>query len=458
MSEGKVDLYNLGTTGVELTKSVIHADDGSFRQAQNAVPDVRGEFGGIAKRDGLIAINSTGGGGSTQGIINVPLPVTRNIYFGREAGNWGVTQDEFSNTTTTASLSAVIDSTKLTINGAVGDGLWFHAQSGFNGKILVYPPDNYTQHIAGSVDGDLLPLRMWDGSIDREIARVPKSTYLADNFSTSGHGYYIWNIILDGTKCYFSTFDWATNATFYSRVFSLDTVTGEIVQIGNSSQLGGDISNTGLVFALYFSQGYLWAAVGQGSGDGLAASFTGKIYRIRPGVDTSWTLDGTFATDETPISIASYRGQLFVGTYRNDTAEARLMRRAVDGTWASVATSGGVPSTFGSRIGSLIVYNDALYYHAVNMQGASSHSKIRKWVTSVTDVHTFTLETGNEPQLPAGSLTLDDNIYFFANADDGGGNNYTFGKVAKSTNGTTFSEVTGSPVSTNIGRVGVVLT
>lgn len=465
MAQGKLALYNLGTQGVDLTRSVIHAEDGTWRRLQNAVPDPRGEFGGVGKRDGLIAINSSTAGGTITGVIDVPLPAvtTRTFLFGRTLStnqDWGTSTDAFATSTTNTNLTDVVDFQYFNIAGPFnGEGFELMGRVGWNGKFLVYPPDGYTQSTVGSVGGEAPSLRIWDGTTDRELCRVPYNAFVKENFTSSGHAYLIFDIILDGDYCYFTTFDYDNGvATAYGRVFRCNMKTAELIQVGETfgGVVGGSAGNTSVPLCLCVAQGFLWC--GTGAGNSTGASIAGKVYRIRPGVDTGWTLDATFDADECPISICTYRGRMYAGLFAQTAAVGQIMQRSTAGAWSVLSDSGGAPSAKGSRCTSLTVFGDNLYWNDNNMQGASSTARIRKYTDSaVSTVYTYTLETGNENQLGLCGIVHNSKIYMVSNVSNNLGT-AALGRVAHSSDGTTWSHNAANEVLEITGRIGVVVT
>lgn len=66
-------VYNLGSEGIDLVNSPIHAKPGALTNAQNAtIRPVQGNTG-ITKRDGMAKINSVAAAGSLAQIINIPI-------------------------------------------------------------------------------------------------------------------------------------------------------------------------------------------------------------------------------------------------------------------------------------------------------------------------------------------------------------------------------------------------
>jgi hypothetical protein len=63
MPPGKIDVYNLGDMGIDVTRSPVHTKDGEFEQAQNVMATRSGGRHAIRKRFGLAKLNSTASAG-----------------------------------------------------------------------------------------------------------------------------------------------------------------------------------------------------------------------------------------------------------------------------------------------------------------------------------------------------------------------------------------------------------
>jgi len=457
---GKINLYSIGTHGVDLTKSIVHADDGTFRQLQNAVPDARGEFGGVAKRDGLVAINSSTAGGSVRGAITVSLPTTRNFYIARHDADWLTSTDELVSAVSTTALSDYMATTYFDSDpsGPFDDdpniGLLLGGRIAWDGNRMIYPRGGYTQwnDLTGLDPSEAPPLMLWDGATERELVRVPRAGDVETAINLgAANSLLIYDMLLDGNKVYFSTYDGRTATPHaYARVMMLDLTTLEVTQLGATFiTSNSDPAVRGIPMALCMAQGYLWAGVGIGTA---TITLFPYIYRMRPGVDSSWTSD--FAPGSlirSVLSIASYKGLMYAGLMSGATnAKGQLYVRSAAGVWTEARATTTVNT--GARMSALCVYNDLLYFSEVELNGASSTSKIIKYDgTTFTAVHTFT-NVSNVPQLGLNSFVHNGRIYFFMNTYDGAN-----GRVAYSADGTTFTEVT-TNMAAITGRVGLVVT
>lgn len=449
---GKIDLYNLGSLGVNTTASPVHGEDGSFTSAQNAVPNTRGEAGAVVKRDGLVAVNSVAASGSIRGIINSALTAvtTRSLYVSaHDAANWRVSTDGFATITNTASLQGAPDQHKFTdpSPSPFDDLQMFRGRAVSDGKKIIYPGNTYTQYPAA---GHTPPnIRMWDGTTDRQIGLVPYNPTIAATSNSLG----VFDMLLDGTTVYFSVWDGGTYSNFNGRVFSLDTTTYALKQIGESfGAAAGELAG-GTPAALALHGGYLWAGTGFGTN---GAGGTGKVYRIRPTVDTAWTLDTTFAANESVVSLVSYSGLLYAGLYIDAAAVARLMVRSAAGAWSASTTTGGTPGTIGSSWTSLTVFGTNLYAGRLHSDSPNSASSIHKYDgSSWTNVKTLTTASAS-PLRVLGSFVHNGVLYFSSNVTDDG--IFNSGRISYSSNGSSWTDLTTGNAAAVTGRMGVVIT
>ena len=484
---GKINLYNLGTQGVDLTKSIIHAEDGSFRKAQNAVPDPRGKFGAVSMRDGLIEINSTSAGGEVKGILNMPLPSQRNIYVGRHGTGttgqtWITSTDDGVSFASTANIANATDygyfNSCNSPKSSTTQGLELMDRAAFNGNVLIYPATGYTQYIpGGSVGTGTGPptLRMWDGVTDRELLRVPLNLRCLNSSDQFAHltapdnvgnqAIYVGDMLMEGQTVYFIVFDFANGEQFMGRVLSFNLATYALEQIGETFG-PATTDKDGGPFCLGLGLGRLWLGTGNGTQSYPSdPAPEGKVYRIRPGIDSTWTLDATFNSTETVVSICSYAGRMYAGTFDQNAgapAPGRLMARGDDGVWASIDTTGAAPTAAGSRVSCLIEFEDNLYWVATDMRGVTSSGKIKKWDgTTASTVRTFDLEDQggtNFPQMGLSALKHNGRLFMLVNVAGGGTSFYNDGKIAYSDDGTTWVEIDNSTTQPIIGRAGVVIT
>ena len=69
----KLNVYNLGSLGIDIVNSPLHVADGSLITCQNAQVSPDNADLSLKKRDGMSKINSTAAAGSLLAILNVPI-------------------------------------------------------------------------------------------------------------------------------------------------------------------------------------------------------------------------------------------------------------------------------------------------------------------------------------------------------------------------------------------------
>lgn len=77
---GKLNLYNLGDLGVDLSDSPVHALDGSYTSAQNASVGLNQGQHALRKRPGLTRFTDDAMTGSVRSWIAVPFPLPGGGY------------------------------------------------------------------------------------------------------------------------------------------------------------------------------------------------------------------------------------------------------------------------------------------------------------------------------------------------------------------------------------------
>jgi hypothetical protein len=363
---GKHNVYTLGTQGVDLTKSYIHADDGTFRQAQNAVPDMRGEFGGVAKRDGLTAINGTTAGGSVKGVVFAALPGDNQATFIFDA-DLAYSTDAFANTvvselTTEAVDEAIRDDWYHDImpgGGSPVEFAWTPLKSAVWKNRLFYA----SEPVLGPT-GEAVPIRVLEADLSRKLfTRMP----INPDVGALPKG--ITNMIVDGDYLYVSVWDAGTDSSdVKGSVYRIKADTGEMTKLGATFPTGY------IPWCLTFYQGRLWA--GTYSDD---VSFSGRVYWIRPGVDSAWTLDHTTTAGKGEImSLCPFEGKLYAATRGSNTNAALVKVRDLDGSWATSQT--GVATTADQLYTSLAVFSGKLYAAYYNHNsGVSGRALIERY-------------------------------------------------------------------------------
>lgn len=229
---------------------------------------------------------------------------------------------------------------------------------------LIYAEGNYIAGVTNPV------IRIFDGTFDREVIRVP-------NASSSVIPKAVMTMITANDTIYLSTFDsGTTSANWSGRVFSLSIETGKIEPIGDPLTTGH------MPYALVWHMGRLWC--GTNCQDPTAP---GKIFWIRPGIDTAWTEDYTLSTGGVS-SLKTFKGLLYVGTTAPAATFAKVLVRSAFGTYTTSLTATGGTATANNGFYALGEFNSNLYATFWN-DDATDVAKIYKfdgssWTTSYT--------------------------------------------------------------------------
>ncbi len=379
---GKINVYNLGEKGVNVVKSPIHLTDGELRSAQNAIFDPASAEGGIRKRGGMPRFSGSAMAGAVQGIVNVPLPasgqIARTFYLALgvfDADTWAtsVTGVTWTDGVTPARAQTL---TQCQIGGTI---LYYSQRMATFNRRIYYAGSDYIQYNAANHTAP--PVRVYDGVNDYELFRIP---YNPVSGSTT-NSYLITDFCVHDGRLYMAVYDPGGVAPDHrGRVFEFDPDTGVVTQIGEA---WGNTSGTlagGMPFCLCSHNGMLWAGT-----NGISGAAVGKIYSIRPGIDTGWTLQITTAVGAGYIiSMASWRGELYYGTQGDAGSAALLRKRDNAGVLSTIDT--GASTDAGNHYAAITVFNDELYATYVSTLGATKVTHIRKYdgaaVTTDRDV------------------------------------------------------------------------
>lgn len=277
---------------------------------------------------------------------------------------------------------------------------------------IVYAASNYL------VGTQAPPLRIFDGSYDREVVRLPPTA--------AGEAKAAVSLLTANGTVYVSTWDaGATPATFTGRVFAFDLDSATLTPIGGPFPAGH------LPYALAWHNGMLWC--GTHRQDAVAI---GKVYRIRPDLDTAWTedYDLTAAGMTGVAALRSFHGTLYVGTTAAAARFGALIARNVDGTYTGVdqGTLGAAHANNGYL--ALIEFQDALYASYWN-DDATPISLIRRSTDGVTWTTVYTGAAGT--LRPFIALAVDDGTLFAV----GGGLHRTAALVSTE-DGVTWTDLT----------------
>lgn len=299
---------------------------------------------------------------------------------------------------------------------ATGSAAWLGGSPGiaaiFQNR-MVYAASDYT------VGTTYPPIRIYDGSFDRELCRLPPTAAGAIPKAI------VSMLVANGT-IYVATWDsGTTSADWVGRVFSLELTTATLTPIGAAFTTGH------LPYALAWHNGMLWAGTHR-----QATSAAGAIFRIRPGIDDAWTQDVALTGGQTGVaSLLSWRGTLYAGLTAPAGTFAKIVPRAAAGTWATTADTGsGGTATANNGYLSMAVFNDALYASYWNAD-TPAVATIRK----TTDGTTWTtVYTGAAGTLRPFIVLYVDNGELFAI----GGDVHLTAAVVRTDDGTTWTDLT----------------
>jgi hypothetical protein len=296
---------------------------------------------------------------------------------------------------------------------------------------LVYAKGGYT------VGTEYPPIHLFDGSFDREIAVLPAASGAVPKA--------VMSILVQGGTIYLSTLDsGSSSADWRGRVFSLSIETGVLSQIGTTFPAGH------VPYALAWHLGRLWVGTHRQS-----SAASGKIYFIRPGIDTDWTDDYTLSSSSAAgcTSLLSYKGLLYIGTTAAAATFAKVLVRGVTDAYTTSLTGTGGTAAANNGFLALTEFGGNLYASFWNPD-TPLISTIRKFDNSSWT----TVYTGSGTTLvPFVGFPQDEDVLFAI----GGGLTYS-GALVSTPDGTTWSNRTTfltqtSPEATGIPAFGVVV-
>jgi hypothetical protein len=332
--------YDLGKFGVNVDSSPIHKLDGELAQAQNAIRSTYGADGGLVNRGGYSNLNATATGASVLGGIGVPLgdgssSTDRRLYIpsyntGATYAGWVYSTDDFVTATAVASVPAP--------PGHTG-GLGVPTNAAEFNNALFYITNAGLNTASQSI-------RKYNGRTDVQHALTLPTGAVAGitNFA-----------VLDGI-IYVNTLDTTGGDTLWvGRVFSLDPATGHLVQIGPAFPTGYAPG----AMAMY--QNDLFVVGNRTTNTNLV-----HIFKIRPGVETTWTDDETMGTGVYQVTdLYRWGAYLYVSQEGTTAGNVNILRRDIDGTYTAVLTaanSGVGSASFGMNFHEFGGYLYIAYY------------------------------------------------------------------------------------------------
>lgn len=295
---------------------------------------------------------------------------------------------------------------------------------------LIYTPGGYV------VGTDKPTLRVFDGTFDREICKIPVT-------SAGAVPKAIISILVANGTIYLSTFDsGTTSSNFAGRVFELNFETGVLTPIGSATTFSGGH----LPYALAWHNGRLWCGTTTTDPD-----TEGRIYFYRPLQDTDWTLEHTLSVG-CVSSMVSYKGLLYIGCTAPASTFAKVMVRQADNTYATSLTATGGTAAANNGFPSMVEFEGDLYAGYWNDDS-----------TEVAKIYTF----DNSSWTTAYTGSGDTIVPYVALATDGdfiyaiGGGSGRDAVLLTSTDGSSWNDRTvflhqSSPASTGLPAYGMV--
>lgn len=213
------------------------------------------------------------------------------------------------------------------------------------------PAAGFANHMLYAVGGyvvstDSPTLRIYDGLFDRPIATIP-------NTSANAIPKAVMTTLTANGVVYVATFDSGTSsADWVGRVFSLNVESGQMTPLGNPLTTGH------MPYALCWHAGRLWCGTHRQS-----SAASGKIFYIRPGIDTDWTADYDLSTSAVAncSSLCSFQGKLYVGTTGAAGTFAKVLVRDTAGAYTTSLTLSGGAAAANNGVPALAEFSSKLY-------------------------------------------------------------------------------------------------
>jgi hypothetical protein len=182
-------------------------------------------------------------------------------------------------------------------------------------------------------------------------------------------------------------------------------------------------------YALAWHMGRLWCGTNNGIGT------VGKVYYFRPGIDTTWTLDHSLATDAVGgvDSMISYKGLLYIGSDGAAGVFSKILVRSALGVYTTSHTASGGTARVNNGHIAMREFGGNLYASYWN-NDTTAVSLIKKFDNSSwSTVYTGTANNDR----PFILLFVDDERLFAV----GGGHSLS-GALVSSANGTSWLDLT----------------
>lgn len=391
---GKINLFNLGSLGVDLVKSPLHIPDGAWTQLQNGEFNPVGAQGAIKKRGALTPINSVALAGAIRTLMNVPLPIetTKVLMVGLTAvstpNGWKKSTDGAAFTNLLAADVPIALQDKSMVGFAVIGAIGCRPAS--IGRVFIYAGNDYIPYADPGHTAP--PVLLYNGNAAYELFRMP-----VNPTSTAGSNCMaILSMRVANNLVYFGVLDHGGVApNLKGRLLSFDPYNGVLTEIGNRFGDGAGEASGGCPYSMAFYQGKLFAGTYGSSGNN-----QGKIYSIFPGLDEDWALDRTADIHNGYyLDLLAHKGKLFACTDADSAGTARVEVRTAAGSWS---TSLSAPASNVSLFYGLIEFNNELYvsWHGDTLMAQKTIYKFNgtSWASDLDITATFGGSIGQPTQ------------------------------------------------------------
>lgn len=404
---GKLNVYNLGELGINITKSPIHHADGELLSCQNGEFYAEAGLAALRKRAGLQRLNSSVLAGTVMGVLGVPLPApnSRNIYIA--LGNaLGVTSWERTPTV----LTDVPFNDGVQIAGS-------HTTLDLNAVSTIQPICQFIGRFfypAATARGRIL---CYDGVTEFEACRLPISSLDAVTF-----------LFVHRNRIYIGT------SVTSPRVYVLNPFTGEVTETG--AAFVGETPHCGCSWL-----GKVWV--------GTTGAAQGKIYSARAG-DAAFVLDRSSGAGlSTYTSVATYKGDLYAATLGLAGTAAVIEKRTPAGVWSTSKT--GPHSVQFNYFDGLAVCNGELFAF-YRVDGATDICSVYKFDGVSWTLDKDLLAVGGDQ---VGGRVVVGNTLYVVTVDAA---DATFRKVFSRSSAGVWAEVlkTGNSIASQQGYVGFI--
>jgi hypothetical protein len=205
---------------------------------------------------------------------------------------------------------------------------------------------NRVVYAASNYSGTAPPIRIFDGSYDRQLTTVPPAI-------GGGVPKAIVSMFAANGRIYVATLDAGTSSSdFVGRVFALDIESAALTPIGAPFPAGH------VPYALAWCNGFLWCGTHR-----QVSTAIGKVFSIRPDIDSAWVADYDLTGSGVAgvSALASFQGSLYVGTTAAAGTFAKILRRNPAGTYTTVDTMSGGTATANNGYLSMKEFKGSLY-------------------------------------------------------------------------------------------------